>query len=97
MSPNFIFSCSLNLPLTFPPLEKTPLASSQSGLIVKYLAQSNFLWDHRSGNKNIYLLEDVSKFGIISKLNICRVWNNGQGFGNFEESLRQGMLYETKN
>ena len=43
-------------------LKKFPLASSQSGIVIKYLVQ---IYYHRSGNKNI--CQGVCKFTIISK------------------------------
>ena len=48
-----------------------------------------------SGNNNIR--QGVSKFKIIGKWRICCVWDNGQDFSNFEESLCQGMLFDVKS
>ena len=42
---------------------KTPLASSQGGIVIKYLVQLNFIYYYRSGNKNI--CQGICKFGII--------------------------------
>ena len=39
----------------------------------------------------------VCKFVIIDKWKICCVREDGQDFGNFEESLCQGMLFDIKN
>ena len=47
-----------------------------------------------SGKNNI--CQGVWKFGIIGKGRICCVWDNGQDFGNFEESVCQGMIFDTK-
>ena len=66
----------------------------QSGIVSKYLAQLKFIYYPRSGNKNI--CQGVCKFGIISIWPICCIWDNGQDFGNSEESLCQGMLFDTK-
>ena len=52
------------------------------------------MYYHTSGNKNI--CQGVCKFGIIDKWRNFCIWDNGQDFGNFEESLRQGMLFDTK-
>ena len=38
----------------------------------------------------------LCKFGIIVKWKICWIWDNGQEFCNFEESLSQDMLFDTK-
>ena len=38
----------------------------------------------------------VCKFVIIDKWKICCVREDGQDFGNFEESLCQGMLFDIK-
>ena len=69
--------------------KKFPLASSQSGVVIKYLVEIKYMYYHRSRNKNIG--QGVCKFGIIGKWNIYCIWDNGKDFGNFEEFLCQGM------
>ena len=73
---------------------KTPLASNQNGIVIKYFVEIVVIYYHRSGNKNI--CQGVRKFGIIDKWKICCVWDNSQDLSNFKESLRQGMLFDTK-
>ena len=45
---------------------------------------------------HLFPTKGVCKFGIISKWIIFWVWGNSQGFGNFEESLCQGILFDIK-
>ena len=68
------------------------MASSQSGIIIKHLAELQFTHHHGSRNKNI--CQSVCIFGIIGKWKICYVWDNSQDFDNFEEFLC--MLFDTK-
>ena len=68
---------------------------SESGIVIKYLAQLEFIYYwHRPGNKDI--CQGACRFESIVKWKICCVWDNDQDFGNFEESLCQGMLFDTK-
>ena len=64
------------------------------GIAINYLVQLKFIYYHRSGNNNI--CQGVCKFGIICKWKICCIWDNGKDFGNLEESLCQGSLFDTK-
>ena len=70
--------------------KKTPLASSQSGIVIKYL---KFKYYRRSGNENI--CQGICKFGIIGKWKHFCVWDNDQAFCNSEELLCQFMLFDT--
>ena len=64
------------------------------GIAINYLVQLKFIYYHRSGNNNI--CHGVCKFGIICKWKICCIWDNCKDFGNLEESLCQGSLFDTK-
>ena len=42
------------------------------------------------------LCQGVCKFGITGKWKVCCIWENGEDFCNFEKSLYQGMVFDTK-
>ena len=65
------------------------------GIAINYLVQLKFIYYHRSGNNNI--CQGVCKLGIICKWKICCIWDNCKDFGNLEESLCQGSLFDTKS
>ena len=45
-------------------------------------------------NNNIS--QEVSQFEIIEQQKICRAWDNGQDFSNFEEIPCQGKPFDKK-
>ena len=45
-------------------------------------------------NNNI--CQEVSQFEIIEQQKICRAWDNGQDFSNFEEIPCQGKPFDKK-
>ena len=75
-------------------LKKLLWLSVRVGLLVN--TWLNYSLHITTGLENKNICRGIQKYGIISKLQICCVRDNNQDFGNFEESLVQDILLDTK-